>query len=226
MSFNSFSYKCIVLATSVFIVLLATTFSSNTFANKVDILVLSNKHQSVPNVGVSLTLLGKNHDKDKAPVPQVMNQIDTQFSPHILMAQKGANISFPNSDNVKHHVYSFSEAKTFELKLYKDQKPEPLPFEQAGTVTLGCNIHDWMLGYVYVVDTPYFSKTNESGFLQLELPDGDYEVRLYNPLLQKSDLQRVDKVSISGNKNITIQLKHAMLSATDSFEEGDEFDAY
>lgn len=226
MSFNSLPRKRVTLASTFFIALLATAFSSNTFANKVDILVLSNNHQSVPNVGVSLTLVGKNQEQITAPKPQVMNQIDTQFSPHILMAQKGANISFPNSDNVKHHVYSFSEAKTFELKLYKDQKPEPLPFEQAGTVTLGCNIHDWMLGYVYVVDTPYFSKTNESGFLQLELPDGDYEVRIYNPLLQKSDLQRVDKVSISANKNITIQLKHSMLRATDSFEEGDEFDAY
>ncbi|MDA8622188.1 methylamine utilization protein [Psychrosphaera sp.] len=195
--------------------------------HKVDILVLSTKHQSVSNVGISLIPKSIPKNGYQKPVePQVVHQIDTQFSPHILMAQRGAEISFPNADNVKHHVYSFSEAKKFELRLYKEEKPEPIPFDKVGTVTLGCNIHDWMLGYVYVVDTPYFSKTNESGFVQLEIPSGEYELRLHNPLLQFEDSEFVRIISVLDNQNITVSLKQPMLKATDGFDEGDEFDAY
>ena len=80
--------------------------------------------------------------------PAIMNQIDKQFAPHVLVVQSGTDISFPNADNLFHHVYSFSPTKQFELKLYKEFTAEPLRFEQAGIVDIGCNIHDWMLGYI------------------------------------------------------------------------------
>lgn len=224
--FMRLTFFSVLLSISTLLLVTSLSVSAAT-SYKVDILVLSTEHKSVPNVGISL--IPKNPPKADyvtPPEPQVVHQIDTQFSPHILMAQMGAEISFPNADNVKHHVYSFSEAKKFELRLYKEEKPEPIPFDKAGTVTLGCNIHDWMLGYVYVVDTPYFAKTNESGFVQIELPAGDYELRLHNPLLQYEDSELVKTVNISGTKNITMSLKQPLLRATDGFDEGDEFDAY
>ncbi|MDB2373546.1 methylamine utilization protein [Psychrosphaera haliotis] len=221
-----FTFFSVLLSFSILLLLSSFSASAAT-SHKVDILVLSTNHQSVPNVGISLIPINiPKTGYATAPEPQVVHQIDTQFSPHILMAQMGAEISFPNADNVKHHVYSFSEAKKFELRLYKEEKPEPIPFDKAGTVTLGCNIHDWMLGYVYVVDTPYFAKTNESGFVQLELPAGDYELRLHNPLLQFEDSEFVKVVKVSGTQNITMSLKQPLLRATDGFDEGDEFDAY
>ena len=80
-----------------------------------------------------------------------MNQINKQFAPHVLVVQKNTEVTFPNADNVFHHVYSFSPTKQFELKLYKEFTAEPLFFEQAGIVDIGCNIHDWMLGYMILM---------------------------------------------------------------------------
>ena len=108
--------------------------------------------------------------------PAIMNQIDKQFAPHVLVVQSGTDISFPNADNLFHHVYSFSPTKQFELKLYKEFTAEPLRFEQAGIVDIGCNIHDWMLGYIVVTDSPFFAKTNEEGVMNVSLPVGEYSV--------------------------------------------------
>jgi hypothetical protein len=94
-------------------------------------------------------------------------------------------VDFPNSDSIKHHVYSFSKAKTFELQLYKELNAEPLLFSTQGSVELGCNIHDWMLGYIFVVDTPYVGKTDMQGNLTLELPDGEYQLDVWHPRIQE-----------------------------------------
>ena len=76
--------------------------------------------------------------------PAIMNQIDKQFEPHVLVVKAGTEVTFPNADNLFHHVYSFSPTKQFELKLYKEFTAEPLRFDTAGVVDIGCNIHDWM----------------------------------------------------------------------------------
>lgn len=202
--------------------------SANAMASPLNLLVLTKDKQAAENVGVSLTPLFEVSPEQLIAQPQEMNQIKTQFVPHILMAQKGAKISFPNSDSVQHHVYSFSEAKTFELKLYKDQKPEPLPFEQTGQVTLGCNIHDWMLAYIYVVDTPFFAKTNESGLVKLDIPKGKYRVNLHSPLLQGMDAEFSLELDASSAvpKSFTISLSEALLPNLNEFDDDDEFDAY
>ena len=110
-----------------------------------------------------------------------MDQVNKEFVPHVLAVQVGTEVRFPNRDNVHHHVYSLSSAKTFDLPLYKNTTPPPLVFAEPGVVTLGCNIHDWMLGYVVVVDTPFFAKTGAEGFAKIEgIPAGDYEVHVWH----------------------------------------------
>ena len=94
------------------------------------------------------------------PRPGVMDQANKEFLPLVVPVQLGASVSFPNKDNIRHHVYSFSPAKVFQLKLYSGTPSKPLVFDKPGVVVLGCNIHDWMVGYIYVVDTPYFAKTD------------------------------------------------------------------
>jgi plastocyanin len=111
----------------------------------------------------------------------IMDQIGYQFVPRVLIVRTGTEVAFPNSDNVLHHVYSFSEAKRFELPLYAGTSHAPVLFERPGLVTLGCNIHDDMVGYILVVDTPYFGKTNESGRLELhDVPPGTYDVSAWS----------------------------------------------
>lgn len=109
-------------------------------------------------------------------------QFERRFVPAVSVVQTGASISFPNRDSVRHHVYSFSPAKTFELKLYAGTPADPVTFDKPGLVTLGCNIHDRMLAYVAVVDTPYFAKSDEAGNAVIDgLPAGDYAVHAWHP---------------------------------------------
>ena len=90
---------------------------------------------------------------------------------------------------MSHHVYSFSETKTFELPLYKGDVYPPVLFDQPGIVVLGCNIHDGMLGYVVVVDTPHFARTNEQGVALIDgVPNGDYAVTVWTPRVRPASL--------------------------------------
>ncbi|ALT00499.1 hypothetical protein AT746_15360 [Lacimicrobium alkaliphilum] len=156
-----------------------------------------------------------------------MDQIKKQFSPHILVVQKGTEVSFPNSDSIQHHVYSFSPAKTFQLQLYKDQSPEPLPFDQQGKVELGCNVHDWMLGYIYVVDTPYFGQTDEQGQLKLNVPAGDYSLYVRHPRIQEPSANLDQPLTLSADQKLKVQLEQPLLPGLDDFEEDtDEFIGY
>jgi plastocyanin len=108
--------------------------------------------------------------------------------PYVKVVRVGSSVSFPNKDNVRHHVYSFSPAKTFELPLYKGTPAEPVQFDKPGVVRIGCNIHDWMIGYIYVVETPYAGKTGKHGVIELEgLPPGRYRVRVWHPWMDDAE---------------------------------------
>lgn len=120
-----------------------------------------------------------------------MDQRGQQFAPHVLAVHTGTQIRFPNSDNIRHQVYSFSTAKRFELRLYEGTPADPLLFDKPGVVVLGCNIHDWMLGYVYVTDDPRFGVSDAAGHVSLDgLPAGAYHVTLWHP--QLADMQPLD----------------------------------
>lgn len=111
-----------------------------------------------------------------------IEQRDREFVPYLTIAQKGTAIDFPNRDSFKHHVYSFSPAKVFEIKLYAGKPVNPVVFDKTGVVALGCNIHDWMEAYVLVVDTPWFAKTGADGMARIEaVPAGAYRLRLWHP---------------------------------------------
>ena len=128
----------------------------------------------------------------------LMDQQDLQFVPHLLVVQAGTAVTFPNSDHVSHHVYSFSETKKFELALYKGDVYPPVVFDDAGIVVLGCNIHDGMLGYIVVVDTPHFAQTNERGSASLaNLPSGTYAVSAWTPRVRPNGLPPAQHVAVS-----------------------------
>ena len=111
-----------------------------------------------------------------------IEQMDREFVPYVSVVQAGTTVTFPNRDPILHHVYSFSPAKVFEIKLYTGRSPSQIHFDTPGVVTLGCNIHDWMIGYILVVPTPFFAKTDASGGVRLrDLPGGSYELRAWHP---------------------------------------------
>lgn len=129
-----------------------------------------------------------------ATATAVMDQVDTRFVPHILVVQKGTAVSFPNSDVVAHHVYSFSKPNNFVLPLYKGDAHAPVVFQETGIVILGCNIHDGMLGYIVVVDSDTFGLSDASGKVTLELAvgTGDYLINIWSPRIRdaQADLQK------------------------------------
>ena len=114
----------------------------------------------------------------------VMDQRELQFAPLVLAVAVGTSVEFPNNDSVSHQVYSFSATKKFQLPLYKGARHPPVTFDNAGLVVLGCNIHDDMVGYIYVADAPYFGTTGANGSLHLgNVRAGDYTVRLWSPFI-------------------------------------------
>ncbi|WP_189378277.1 methylamine utilization protein [Thalassotalea profundi] len=107
-----------------------------------------------------------NHTKTESVY--IMDQINKSFVPSVLIVPKGSLVSFPNSDDLRHHVYSFSAAKTFELKLYAGKPKSPLQFSDEGIVVLGCNIHDAMVGYIYVSENKNNYKTDNNGIITID----------------------------------------------------------
>jgi plastocyanin len=111
----------------------------------------------------------------------VIDQLDRHFIPRVSVVQAGTAVDFPNSDNIRHSVYSFSPARVFTLKLYAGKPTDPVVFDKAGLVVLGCNIHDSMVAWLLVVDTPYFARTDRSGAAILaKVPAGDYSLRAWH----------------------------------------------
>jgi plastocyanin len=114
----------------------------------------------------------------------VMDQMHRAFVPGVLAVAVGTSVDFPNNDSVSHQVYSFSPAKRFQLPLYKGKSHEPVLFDKPGLVVLGCNIHDQMVGYIYVTDAPFFGTTKDDGTLKLKgLAPGKYKVTFWSPLI-------------------------------------------
>jgi plastocyanin len=125
--------------------------------------------------------LAKGARSERAPRPAEIAQKDREFVPRVSVVQAGASVRFPNRDPFRHHVYSFSAAKVFEIKLYVGTPAEPVTFERSGEVVLGCNIHDNMVGYVFVVDSPYYAKTDKEGRARIDgLPAGDYSLHVWH----------------------------------------------
>ncbi len=111
----------------------------------------------------------------------VIEQKGRKFLPLVSVVQAGTDIAFPNNDSVRHHVYSFSPAKSFELQLYSGVPGSPVHFDKPGTVVVGCNIHDKMVAYIHVVATSHFSKTDDAGKAVLTgLPSGKYRVKAWH----------------------------------------------
>lgn len=136
----------------------------------------------VPNAVVSAYPASGDY-KAHASGALTMVQADIAFSPYVLVVPVGSTVAFPNHDTVRHHVYSFSPAHRFELKLYGKEEKRTETFDKPGVVALGCNIHDRMAGYIDVVDTRYAVKTDAQGVAVLTgLPAGAVKLKTWHPL--------------------------------------------
>lgn len=135
----------------------------------------------------------------------VMNQLNQQFSPFVLPVAVGTTVDFPNNDPFRHHVYFFSAAKSFELKLYGGGETQSVTFDMPGPVALGCDIHDNMLGYVFVAGSPFFATADNTGTALIEaLPAGSHQIRVWHPN-QRSETP-VTSIEMHGDDNASAEL--------------------
>lgn len=111
----------------------------------------------------------------------VVDQVGKRFVPRVTAIHAGDRISFPNSDNIRHHVYSFSPVKPFELPLYHGTPTDPVVFENAGKVVLGCNIHDQMSAHIYVLDTSLYGQTANGAYTFANVKPGAYQLAVFHP---------------------------------------------
>jgi plastocyanin len=169
----------------------AAAWAANLGASELKVVVRDAQGLPVANAVVSAVLI-QSIGPTPPPMPAgesqtvTISQKNEQFEPFVSVVRMGTAVSFPNQDDILHNVYSFSKAKKFQLPLYRDKAPPPVTFDRPGTVILGCNIHDWMVAYVYVVDTPYFGRTADDGIVELsKLPAGSYRVQVNHPRKRK-----------------------------------------
>jgi plastocyanin len=192
-----------------FVLLTVLVFAGDLMAGSLEVIVKDDKGRPVSDA-VAYAAAGA---ASAAPRKQaVVDQRDKQFVPYVTAVQVGTAVNFPNSDNIRHHVYSFSPAKKFELPLYNGVPAEPVVFDKVGFVTLGCNIHDWMIAYVAVLPTPHFQVTRQDGHAVLkDLPTGQYTIQVWHPALKgqpEALAQRVDAGGSTKNLLFTLPLKH------------------
>jgi plastocyanin len=164
---------------------LACTLAAGARAAELTVTAKTGKGETVADAVVSLVPLDA---VQPLPAPaagpaQEIVQQNQEFSPFVTVVQAGATVRFPNRDTVQHHVYSLSKAKKFELPLYNPGAEESFVFDVPGVVTLGCNIHDWMLAYLVVVPTPWFAKSDAAGSARVTAPAGRYRLVVWHPRL-------------------------------------------
>ncbi len=136
-----------------------------------------------------------------APVPHgsyAVGQRNIQFDPQVLIVPVGATVRFPNFDKVRHHVYSFSKPKKFELKLFGQDESRSVVFDKPGAVTLGCNIHDAMNGVVYVTNSPYTAQTDANGRVHMNVAAGTGRITVWHPSIRSAGNQLEQAVTIGG----------------------------
>jgi plastocyanin len=138
------------------------------------------------------------------PWGTAMVQQNIAFAPHVLIVPIGATVRFPNRDKVRHHVYSFSRAAKFELKLFGKDETRSYTFTTEGAVALGCNIHDSMSGFIKVVDTPFAAKSNGAGAARLAgLPAGLSRITIWHPKLRGKDNEMTASVPATATGSVS-----------------------
>jgi len=137
----------------------------------------------------------------------VVAQQNLQFRPFLTVVPVGADVSFANLDPTKHHVYSFSAAKKFELKLFARDQSRTVHFDKAGVVALGCNIHDQMSAFIFVTDTAWTARTNAQGMASFpDAPSAPARVAVWHPYLRAPGGQ-VEQAMPATQRNMSFQVR-------------------
>jgi len=161
-----------------------------------------------PVVGAVVTLSVPGTAPPPVRGPYAVAQRDIQFSPRLVIVPVGATVTFPNLDKVRHHVYSFSKSKKFELKLFGRDDSRSVTFDKPGAVALGCNIHDTMNGIVFVTASPYTAVTGADGRVRMNVNGRSATASVWHPTIRAANNTLSQGVSIGeAGLSTTLQLR-------------------
>jgi len=198
------------------------------------VVYLVNNDNNLPPAQPTITTLGKASTE--------MAQQNLQFDPYIRVVQSGTPVSFPNKDDVAHHVYSFSPNHAFELELYKGREVPEKNFSTPGLVSLGCNIHDWMEGYIYVVNTPWFgqvinnreassreaknkgAKQNNQMVQIFDVPKGAYTLHFWHPGMDRKEAVNQTLDIQQGVQTVNLALSYTIKASMQPLPPEEQFD--
>lgn len=181
------------------------------------ILFLDSAGVPLPNVVIEVEAVPLDEPLPN-PSDYVMEQINFQFSPVVLTIPRHAAVRFPNRDESRHHVYSFSEAKIFELDLFAGNQAPPVTFDNTGIVAVGCNIHDKMNAHIYITEAPIVVKSNEYGLAtvpRFEASDNQ-EIQVWHPYLMKPLTFSLTELDIDKNNHATLSLPIVLPELTET----------
>jgi plastocyanin len=170
---------------NLLLVLALAGASSPLAAAPLSVRVVDSSGKPVRDAVVTLDPSGNAARAPRAGGRFTVSQKNLQFHPFLTIVPVGADVSFPNLDPTKHHVYSFSAAKRFELKLFARDQSRTVHFDKPGVVALGCNIHDAMSAFIYVTDSAWTARTNAQGIASFaDAPNAPGRVTVWHPYLR------------------------------------------
>lgn len=209
-----------VFAKKRYLFALSVLFSHAAVSANIDLVIKDQHGVELPNAVVEIgqantAFKPTNPSVKKLPVA-VMDQVDKQFLPELLIVQQGQLVNFPNSDNIRHNVYSFSSAKSFQLKLYSGQPKEPIIFDTQGVVVLGCNIHDSMVGYIYVAKSEQVYKTDKNGVVSLPITTQPLQISVWHAM-QTAPLENKKMMNIEPQATLPITINTSSPAPRNTF---------
>lgn len=209
-----------VFAKKRYLFALSVLFSHAAVSANIDLVIKDQHGVELPNAVVEIgqantAFKPTNPSVKKLPVA-VMDQVDKQFLPELLIVQQGQLVNFPNSDNIRHNVYSFSSAKSFQLKLYSGQPKEPIVFDTQGVVVLGCNIHDSMVGYIYVAKSEQVYKSDKNGVVSLPITTQPLQISVWHAL-QTAPLENKKMMNIEPQAILPITINTSSPAPRNTF---------
>lgn len=205
----------------VSIALASLSLASPARADSITLKIVDQQQQAVSNAVIEV--LSSPESVGQADSINVIDQINKMFVPEQLVIQQGQAVDFPNSDNIRHHVYSFSEAKTFELKLYADKPEKPIKFEKPGVVVVGCNIHDSMIGYIYIAQHQTVVTSSDQGHAKFNSTEQNPRISVWHPYTTDGAESRqyfeIDQLEQNANGEHIVRLDIAPPPPRESFED-------
>lgn len=189
-------------------VLLAGMLSGTIQGAQLTVTVESANGEPVEHAAVSLKAV-EGDVPERRPPRVVIDQQGMQFRPWVTALPQGGSVEFGNNDDITHHVYSFSSAGRFSFRLQSGETRSPMVMDQPGVIILGCNIHDWMVGYIHVADARHAATTDADGTVVFdELPAASWEIGMWHPGLEEDQLPENRRMELAADEagRITLQL--------------------